>query len=125
MAPPRIRPGCIEWKSDPFDVRDRQCADDALAEGGSGDDYRHASQRHPLRRGATASHRRGIHGHTEHVIDWVPDTWTLLELQRIHRPKRITAVIYPGDGLPQVELERLRDVFPKLNLYTFEEAAER
>ncbi len=59
-----------------------------------------------------------------HVINWVPDTWTLLELQRFQESKRIKEVIYPGDGLPDVEKDRLREVFPAINLFTFEEAEE-
>jgi hypothetical protein len=55
------------------------------------------------------------------LINWVPDTWTLLELQRLKRPRKLTRVVYPGDGLPRVEIERLREVFPGLKLQSFEE----
>jgi hypothetical protein len=37
------------------------------------------------------------------VINWVPDTWTILELQRLMRPKPLSRIAYPGDGLPQLE----------------------
>jgi hypothetical protein len=60
-----------------------------------------------------------------HVVNWVPDTWTLLELKRLAGRRELTKVVYPGDGLPQVEMHRLRDVFPELTLQTFEEASGR
>ena len=59
------------------------------------------------------------------VINWVPDTWTILELQRLMRPKPLSKLVYPGDGLPQVEMERLYDVFPGLKLRSFEETLNR
>jgi hypothetical protein len=55
------------------------------------------------------------------LINWVPDTWTLLELQRLKRFKKSLRVVYPGDGLPRVEIERLQEVFPGLKLQSFEE----
>jgi hypothetical protein len=58
------------------------------------------------------------------LINWVPDTWTILELQRLKRPAQLTCIVYPGDGLPQLETERLREVFPGLELRSFEEALE-
>jgi hypothetical protein len=60
--------------------------------------------------------RRGVQ-----LINWVPDTWTLLQVLRF-QPKRTTSCIaYPGDGLPRIELDRLTQVFPGLSLVSFEE----
>jgi SLOG-like protein/TIR domain-containing protein len=53
-------------------------------------------------------------------INWVPDTWTLLQVLR-SRPKDKWRIAYPGDGLPRIELERLTRVFPDLSLVSFEE----
>jgi SLOG-like protein/TIR domain-containing protein len=56
------------------------------------------------------------------VINWVPDTWTLLVLRKLTGlNKRLKKVIYPGDGLPKVELERLQSVFGDIRFRSFEE----
>jgi len=64
-----------------------------------------------------------------HVINWVPDTWTLLELTRLQRTASTEgddelAIVYPGDGLPVEERSRLKEVFPHISLHTFEEEYE-
>lgn len=56
-----------------------------------------------------------------HVISWMPDVPTLLELQR-EAGGRIDEVVYPGHGLPRTELESLTRLFPSLTLMTFEQA---
>jgi hypothetical protein len=58
-----------------------------------------------------------------HIVNWVPDTWTILELQRLLRPRHLILrkLVYPGDGLPEEESKRLLDVFPDLELRSFEE----
>jgi hypothetical protein len=52
------------------------------------------------------------------IINWVPDTWTLLALRK---QTSLKEVIYPGDGLPKVELERLQRVFGDITFRSFEE----
>lgn len=47
-----------------------------------------------------------------------PDTWTLLAL---NKRTSLNEVIYPGDGLPKVELERLQSVFSDITFRSFEE----
>jgi hypothetical protein len=54
-------------------------------------------------------------------VNWVPDTWTILELQRLLRPQLLRKLVYPGDGLPEEESRRLVEVFPDLELRSFEE----
>ncbi|HZJ66599.1 MAG TPA: TIR domain-containing protein [Kofleriaceae bacterium] len=55
-----------------------------------------------------------------HVISWIPDVPTLLELQRA-AGGRIAEVVYPGHGLPRTEIESLARLFPSLALRTFEQ----
>lgn len=63
------------------------------------------------------------------VINWEPDTWTLLELQRVaitsHNNESgvLHRIIHPGDGLPRMEVERLQAVFPNLELCAFDDAS--
>jgi hypothetical protein len=54
-------------------------------------------------------------------INWVPDTWTLLQIFRSQRERQALCIAYPGDGLPRIELDRLTEVFPNLSLVSFEE----
>lgn len=51
-----------------------------------------------------------------HAINWVPDTWTLLQVLRASKTSRPLRVVYPGDGLPKIELERLTQVLPDISL---------
>jgi hypothetical protein len=53
-------------------------------------------------------------------INWVPDTWTLLQIQS-QQKRQAHCIAYPGDGLPRIELDRLTRVFPGLSLVSFEE----
>jgi len=55
------------------------------------------------------------------LINWVPDTWTLLQVLRSEQKGKRLCIAYPGDGLPRVELDRLTQVFPGLSLVSFEE----
>lgn len=55
------------------------------------------------------------------LINWVPDTWTLLQILRSRHTKRSRRIAYPGDGLPRIELDRLQRVFPGVSLVSFEE----
>jgi hypothetical protein len=57
------------------------------------------------------------------VINWVPDTWTLLLVLREAREP--TRVAYPGDGLPAIELQRLSSLFPHVTLCSFEELSRK
>jgi hypothetical protein len=54
-------------------------------------------------------------------INWVPDTWTLLQVLRSQPRRGVRRIGYPGDGLPKIELDRLTRVFPQLSLVSFEE----
>lgn len=64
---------------------------------------------------------RSFEGRRKHeFINWVPDTWTLLQVLRSPK-RRECCIAYPGDGLPQIELGRLTKVFPELTLTSFEE----
>jgi SLOG cluster2/TIR domain len=54
-------------------------------------------------------------------INWVPDTWTLLQILRLGQKRKTFCIAYPGDGLPRIELDRLTQVFPGLSLVSFEE----
>jgi hypothetical protein len=60
--------------------------------------------------------REGIH-----FINWVPDTWTLLQILQSQPKQEIRCIAYPGDGLPRMELDRLLQLFPDLSLISFEE----
>jgi hypothetical protein len=55
------------------------------------------------------------------VINWVPDTWTLLQVLRTPHETGPQRIAYPGDGLPTIELERLTRVLPQLSLCSFEQ----
>ena len=55
------------------------------------------------------------------IINWVPDLWTINQLQAVVYPKPLTKIVYPGDGLPQLEMEFLREVLPNLQFQSFEE----
>ena len=55
------------------------------------------------------------------VINWVPDTWTLLQVLRSSRDAGRQRIVYPGDGLPTIEIERLTEVLPNLSLCSFEQ----
>jgi SLOG cluster2/TIR domain len=56
-----------------------------------------------------------------HVINWSPDTWSLLRILRAVEGPLDAAidVIYPGDGLPIVEARRLEQSFPNVRLRSF------
>jgi SLOG cluster2/TIR domain len=74
------------------------------------------------RRAQTASHDSAGSGEPPtQFINWVPDTWTLLQILRLQPKPGPLRIAYPGDGLPKVELERLAAVFPGLTLVSFEE----
>ncbi len=62
-------------------------------------------------------------GENVQVINWVPDTWTLLLVLR--QAPETTHIAYPGDNLPTMELERLSQVFPELTLSSFEELSRK
>jgi len=55
----------------------------------------------------------------ECVVNWIPDTWTLLSLKR--QIGSLGKIIYPGDGLPEIELHRLRQVFQEAEFKSYEE----
>lgn len=55
-----------------------------------------------------------------HFINWVPDTWTLLQVFRSPHEQPIGRLAYPGDGLPRIELARLSELFPEVSLVSFE-----
>jgi hypothetical protein len=55
------------------------------------------------------------------LINWVPDTWTLLQVLRSQQKGKGLCIAYPGDGLPRIELNRLTQVFRGLSLVSFEE----
>ena len=54
------------------------------------------------------------------IINWVPDTWTLLQIIRRLPESQSLRIAYPGDGLPKIELERLIEIFPQVSLEPFE-----
>ena len=58
-------------------------------------------------------------------INWVPDTWTLLQILRSRQTRRSRRIAYPGDGLPRIELDRLKRVFQGLSLVSFEELTHK
>lgn len=62
-------------------------------------------------------------GENVQVINWVPDTWTLLLVLR--QAPESTHIAYPGDELPAMELERLCHLFPGLTLCSFEELSRK
>jgi hypothetical protein len=55
-----------------------------------------------------------------HVINWLPDTWTLLHILRT-AAEEDRNIAYPGDGLPSVEADRLSSMLPGVTLASFEE----
>jgi hypothetical protein len=55
------------------------------------------------------------------LVNWVPDTWTLLQILRSQPERDVSRIAYPGDGLPRIELDRLTRVFPGLSLVSFED----
>jgi hypothetical protein len=59
------------------------------------------------------------------IINWVPDTWTLLQVIRTLPASKEVRIAYPGDGLPRIELERLTQVLPRLSLQSFEHLTHR
>jgi hypothetical protein len=56
-----------------------------------------------------------------HVINWTPDTWTLLHVLRAASAEDHRVIAYPGDGLPRIEAERLSTMLPGTSLLSFEE----
>jgi len=56
------------------------------------------------------------------VLNWVPDPTTLLQIPRVRDAKEDLEVLYPGRGLSGLELDVLRESFPRLSLRSFEQA---
>jgi SLOG-like protein/TIR domain-containing protein len=56
-----------------------------------------------------------------HVVNWVPDTWTLLQVLRNAPPGECREIAYPGGSLPRIEVERLSSALGGIALRSFEE----
>jgi len=55
------------------------------------------------------------------VINWLPDAISLLSIQAV-RSGETRELLYPGRGLSGMELDTLKEFFPKLELISFEDA---
>jgi hypothetical protein len=55
------------------------------------------------------------------VINWLPDAMTLLHIPKVRSADQCD-IFYPGRGLSGLELMILKDMFPRLTFWSFEEA---
>jgi SLOG cluster2/TIR domain len=58
------------------------------------------------------------------VINWLPDSTTLLHIPRVRDRHDEVEVLYPGRGLAGLELDILDELFPKVSFYSFDQASE-
>ena len=54
------------------------------------------------------------------VLNWLPDPTTLLHIPRVREAQQDVHVFYPGRGLSGLELDILDDLFPRVELHSFE-----
>lgn len=57
------------------------------------------------------------------VINWLPDPTTLLQIPRVRENVELR-IYYPGRGLSGLELDVLDELFPRVELRSFEEALQ-
>jgi hypothetical protein len=54
------------------------------------------------------------------VLNWLPDPTTLLHIPRVREAQQEVHVFYPGRGLSGLELDILDELFPRVELHSFE-----
>lgn len=55
------------------------------------------------------------------VLNWVPDATTLLQIPKVQAARNELRVFFPGRSLPGLERSILRDMFPRINFYSFDQ----
>lgn len=54
------------------------------------------------------------------VLNWLPDPTTLLHIPRVREAQQDLHLFYPGRGLSGLELDILDELFPRVELHSFE-----